>query len=51
MTVPLVGVAADAIGLGIALRLLAVMPVVAALLTLALPATPRHTASAEPVEV
>ncbi|MGE5359741.1 MAG: MFS transporter, partial [Bacteroidales bacterium] len=51
MTVPLVGVAADAIGLGTALRLLAVMPVAAALLTLALPATPRHTASGEPVEV
>jgi len=48
MTVPLVGVAADAIGLTTALQILALLPLVGALLTLALPAGETH--GTEPVE-
>jgi MFS transporter, FSR family, fosmidomycin resistance protein len=51
MAVPLVGVAGDAIGLSHALLIVAALPVLAALLTLALPSTPPHVATAEPVEV
>jgi FSR family fosmidomycin resistance protein-like MFS transporter len=50
MAVPLVGVAGDAIGLSVALQALAVLPVLAALLTLALPEVAGHVESAEPVE-
>jgi len=48
MTVPLVGVAADAIGLTTALQILALLPLLGALLTLALPAGETH--GTEPVE-
>jgi MFS transporter, FSR family, fosmidomycin resistance protein len=48
MTVPLVGVAADAIGLTNALQALALLPLLGALLTLALPAGETH--ETEPVE-
>ena len=48
MTVPLVGVAADAIGITTALQALALLPLLGALLTLALPAGETH--GTEPVE-
>jgi MFS transporter, FSR family, fosmidomycin resistance protein len=48
MAVPLVGVAGDAVGIAIALQGLAILPLVGALLTLALPAG--ETQEAEPVE-
>jgi FSR family fosmidomycin resistance protein-like MFS transporter len=51
MAVPLVGVTGDAIGLAPALTVLGTLPVAAALLTLALPATARHTTKGEPVDV
>jgi FSR family fosmidomycin resistance protein-like MFS transporter len=50
MAVPLVGVAADAIGLAPALRVLAVLPLAGALLTIALPRGESHGEPPEPVE-
>jgi FSR family fosmidomycin resistance protein-like MFS transporter len=50
MAVPLVGAAGDAIGLAAALQVLAVVPILAALLAIALPSVVEPVAEHEPVE-
>jgi len=47
MTVPLVGMAGDSVGLGPALQVLAVLPAVGAMLTMALPDSRGHVEAAE----